>query len=583
MSSKDSIVNAKTSLASRADVLAFRGVIDAVPHPIFVKDEQTRFVVVNELFCELMGHSFEELIGKTDYDFFPKEQADVFRGNDLRVLSTGVANENEELFGAEKESIRTIITRKKRVAMSDGGRLLVGCITDISDFRRAEALVRHLADHDALTGLPNRRRFAQKTQEAVASSNLTEISYSILLIDLDRFKPVNDVYGHTVGDAVLCEIASRIQSVVREGDTVARLGGDEFAVICTAYPASENPKETASNLASRIIAKISVPIEVGEDSFNVGASVGIALCPEHGKDQDELLKSADIAMYKAKRDGRGRFHFFEKKMDAEVRSQASLEGDLRRAVASHEIHPHYQPLMELSKGKLVGFEILARWQHATLGNIAPDIFIPIAEKLGLISALTRELLRTACNDAKAWPDDLVLALNLSPLQLTDAMLPLQILAVLSETEFPPNRLEIEITEGALVKDLLGAKAILTSFQNLGVRISLDDFGMGYSNMYNLADLRFDKIKIDRSFIQSMSGNPESLAIVNAVLALSKRLGVPTLAEGVENKEAMLKLIDSGCEFGQGYLFGKAVSAFETSEIIAQARGPGVGGRKNAAA
>ncbi len=446
MSRTDSVVDAKTSLASRDDVLAFRGVIDAVPHPIFVKDEQTRFVVVNELFCELMGHPFEELIGKTDYDFFPKEQADVFRGNDLRVLSTGVANENEEFFGAEKESIRTIITRKKRVIMSNGGRLLVGCITDISDFRRAEALVRHLADHDALTGLPNRRRFAEKIQEAVASSNLTKTSYSILLIDLDRFKPVNDVYGHTVGDAVLCEIASRLQSVVREGNTVARLGGDEFAVICTANPASENPKEAASNLASRIIAKISVPIEVGEDSFNVGASVGIALCPEHGKDQDELLKSADIAMYKAKRDGRGRFHFFEKKMDAEVRSQASLEGDLRRAVASHEIHPHYQPLMELSKGKLVGFEILARWQHATLGNIAPDTFIPIAEKLGLISVLTRELLRTACNDAKAWPDDLVLALNLSPLQLTDPMFPLQILAVLNETEFPPNRLEIEITE-----------------------------------------------------------------------------------------------------------------------------------------
>ena len=583
MSRIDSVVDSKTSLASHAYVLAFRGVIDVVPHPIFVKDEQTRFVVVNELFCGLMGHPFEELIGKTDYDFFPKEQADVFRGNDLRVLNTGEANENEELFGGEAEKIRTIITRKKRVEMSDGSRLLVGCITDISDFRRTEALVRHLADHDALTGLPNRRLLTEKIKEAVTTSKLSNTSYSILLIDLDRFKPVNDVYGHTVGDAVLCEIASRLQSVVREGDTVARLGGDEFAVICCANRTSENPKDEASNLASRIIAKISIPISVGEHTFNVGASVGIALCPEHGTDKDGLLKSADIAMYKAKHDGRGRFHFFEMAMDAEVRSRASLEGDLRRAVATHEIHPHYQPLMELSKGKLVGFEILARWQHATLGNISPDIFIPIAEKLGLISTLTRDLLRAACNDAKAWPDDLVLALNLSPLQLTDPMLPLQILAVLNETEFSPNRLEIEITEGALVKDLLGAKAILTSFQNLGVKISLEDFGMGYSNMYNLADLRFDKIKIDRSFIQSMGGNPESLAIVNAVLALSKRLGVPTLAEGVENKEAMMKLIESGCEFGQGYLFGKAVPASETSEIIAQAHDLEVSGRKNTAA
>jgi diguanylate cyclase (GGDEF)-like protein/PAS domain S-box-containing protein len=564
-------VSSNTSLASHAEVLAFRGVIDAVPHPIFVKDEQTRFVVVNELFCELMGHSFEELIGKTDYDFFPKEQADVFRGNDLRVLSSGVANENEEFFGAEKENIRTIITRKKRVIMSNGGRLLVGCITDISDFRRAEALVRHLADHDALTGLPNRRRFSEKIKQAAAAANKVGESYGILLIDLDRFKPINDVYGHTAGDAVLCEIASRLQSLVREGDTIARLGGDEFAVICTTNDSIEDPEEVASVLASRIIAKIAVPVDIGEDSFNVGASIGIALCPLHGTDQDELLKAADIAMYKAKRDGRGRFHFFEQTMDLEARSQGKLESDLRRAVAAHHIRPHYQPLMELSKDKLVGFEILARWHHPVIGPIAPDVFIPIAEKLGLISSLTLDLLRTACRDAKAWPNDLILALNLSPTQLKDPMLPLEIRSVLGEADFPPDRLEIEITEDALVKDLQGAQAILSSFQNLGMKISLDDFGISYSSMYALADLRFDKIKIDRSFIQTMRANSESLAIVNAVLELSKRLGVPTLAEGVENKEAMISLIKRGCEFGQGYLFGKAVSASETLEIIESSR------------
>lgn len=572
MSMSNSFVGTQTSLASHADVLAFRGVIDAVPHPIFVKDEQTRFVVVNKMFCDLMGHPFENLIGKLDHDFFPKEQADVFRGNDLRVLNTGEENENEELFEAETADLRTIITRKKRMIMPDGRRLLVGCITDISDFRRAEALVRHLAEHDALTDLPNRRHLTKKLEEAAAATNISEYVYAILLIDLDRFKPINDVYGHTKGDAVLCEIASRLQSVIREGGTVARIGGDEFAVICTIDSAVETPREAASHLATRIIAKLSIPIDVGEDTFNVGASVGIALCPQDGKDQDELLKSADIAMYKAKRDGRGRFHFFEKAMDAEARRQANLEGDLRRAIASSEIQPHYQPLVELSKGKLIGFEVLARWQHPSLGSITPDIFIPLAEKLGLISPLTLQLLRTACGDAKLWPDDLVLALNLSPAQLTDPIIPLQILSVLNDTGFPPTRLEIEVTEAALVKDLLGAKAILMSFQNLGMKISLDDFGMGYSSMYNLADLRFDKIKIDRSFIQSMSGNAESLAIVNAVLALSRRLGVPTLAEGVENKEAMANLIDSGCEFGQGYLFGKAVPASETIAIIENSRG-----------
>lgn len=562
----------KMPLVSQADVLAFRGVIDAVPHPIFVKDDQTRFVVVNQKFCELMGQPFDNLMGKMDHDFFPKDQADVFRGNDLRVLNTGEENENEELFGAGTDELRTIITRKKRLTMPDGRQLLVGCITDISDFRRAEALVRHLAEHDALTDLPNRRHLTKKIKETAAATNSSKNAYSILLIDLDRFKPINDVYGHTKGDAVLCEIASRLQSVVRKGDTVARIGGDEFAVICTLANTAEKPLDAASNLATRIIAKISLPIEVGEDTFNVGASIGIAICPQDGRDQDELLKSADIAMYQSKRDGRGRFHFFEKTMDAEARSQASLEGYLRKAIASREIQPYYQPLMELSKGKLIGFEILARWQSASLGLIVPDVFIPLAEKLGLISTLTLDLLRIACKDSQLWPDDLTLALNLSPLQLSDPMLPMHILAVLTESGFPPNRLEIEVTESAMVRDLQGAKAILTSFQNLGMRISLDDFGMGYASMYNLADLRFDKIKIDRSYIQSMRDSPESLAIVNAVLALSKRLGVPTLAEGVENKDAMVSLIESGCEFGQGYLFGKAVPVSETLGIIESSRG-----------
>lgn len=572
MNVPDPIVDSQKSLASHPDVLAFRGVIDAVPHPIFVKDEETRFVVVNQMFCNLMGQPFDNLMGKMDHDFFPKEQADVFRGNDLRVLNTGEENENEELFGAGSDGLRTIVTRKKRLTMPDGRRLLVGCITDISDFRRAEALVRYHAEHDALTDLPNRRHLTKKIEEAAEASGLSKNAYAVLLIDLDRFKPINDVYGHTKGDAVLCEIASRLQSVVRKGDTVARIGGDEFAVICTVDTAMETAKEAASNLASRIITTISAPIVIGEDTFSVGASIGIAICPRDGRNQDELLKSADIAMYKSKREGRGKFHFFEKTMDAEARLQSSLEGDLRRAIASQEIEPFYQPLMELSKGKLVGFEILARWHHASMGPITPDRFIPMAEKLGLISSLTLNLLKTACEGAKLWPNDLILALNLSPVQLGDPMLPMQILAVLKENGFPPHRLEIEIAESSLVKDLEGAKAILTSFQRLGMKISLDDFGMGYSSMYNLADLRFDKIKIDRSFIQSMSGDPESLAIVNAVLALSKRLGVPTLAEGVENKEAMISLINSGCEFGQGYLFGQAVPISETLGIIESSRG-----------
>jgi diguanylate cyclase (GGDEF)-like protein/PAS domain S-box-containing protein len=565
-------VGSQTNLSSSADIAAFRGVIDAVPHPIFVKDDATRFLVVNQMMCDFMNRTYDELIGKVDHDFIPKEQADVFRGNDFRVLSTGEVNENEELFDAGGGDIRTIVTRKKRLVMPDGKRLLVGSITDISDFRRAEALIRHLAEHDALTGLPNRRRFAEKTKDATVRLGNSTTTYSILLIDLDRFKPVNDVYGHTAGDAVLCEIATRIQGLVRMGDTIARLGGDEFAVICAIDPALETSEEATALLASRIITKIQVPIDVGGTKVELGASIGIAQCPADGTDPNTLLQLADIAMYAAKRSGRGKYRFFDESLGAAVRDQANLEGDLRRAVAERQILPYYQPLMDLSRGSLVGFEILAQWQHAERGSVPPEIFIPLAEKLGLISQLSFHLLRTACLDAKRWPDQLVLALNLSPAQLTDNMLPMQVLGVLSESGFPPSRLEIEITEGALVKDLQVAKSILTSFQNLGMKISLDNFGGGYSNMYRLPELRFDKVKIDRSFIQSLRGNPESVTIVNAILDLSKRLGLPAIAHRVGDADAVMRLIEGGGEFGQGHAFGKAVSASEAAEIIARSTG-----------
>ena len=565
-------IGPQTNLSSSADIAAFRGVIDAVPHPIFVKDEGTRFLVVNQMMCDFMSRTYDELIGKVDHDFIPKEQADVFRGNDFRVLSTGEVNENEELFDAGGGDIRTIVTRKKRLVMPNGKRLLVGSITDISDFRRAEALIRHLAEHDALTGLPNRRRFAAKTKDATVRLGHSTTTYSILLIDLDRFKPVNDIYGHTAGDAVLCEIATRIQGLVRMGDTIARLGGDEFAVICAIDPALETSEEASALLAKRIIAKIQMPIDVGRTKVELGASIGIAQCPADGTDPDTLLQLADIAMYAANRGGRGKYQFFDESLGAAVRDQANLEGDLRHAVAVRQILPHYQPLMDLSRGSLAGFEILAQWQHPERGSVPPDVFIPLAEKLGLVSQLTFDLLRTACLDAKRWPDQLVLALNLSPVQLTDNMLPMQVLGVLSEAGFPPNRLEIEITEGALVKDLQVAKSVLTSFQNLGMKISLDNFGGGYSNMYHLPELRFDKVKIDHSFIQSLRDNPESVTIVNAILDLSKRLGLPAIAHRVGDADAVMRLIEDGGEFGQAHVFGKAVTASEAADIIRRSTG-----------
>ncbi len=547
------------------DVNALRGILDAVPHPIFVKDEETRFVIVNATMCALMNHTFDELIGKCDADFVPAEQADVFRGNDLRVLNTGEVNENEELFSDGEGRLRTIVTRKKRLVLPNNARLLVGCITDISDFRQAEALIRHHAEHDALTGLPNRRLFFETVEAALPRTARPGVAYTVLLIDLDRFKPVNDTYGHTAGDSVLCEVAERLKKVVRRGDVVARLGGDEFAIISQAR--IKGHADSAARLAARALAAIGRPIMVGNVAVDVGASIGISLCPENGVTAETLLHDADLAMYRGKHDGRGTFRFFEQRMDADMREQAALEAELRLAASNGDIVPFYQPLVEIPGGRVLGFEILARWNHPERGFVPPDIFIPITEKLGLISDLTFALLRTACRDALTWPGAPMLSLNVSPVQLADNLLPLQILAVLNEVGFPPGRLEIEITENALVADIEAAKAILASFQSLGIKVSLDDFGTGYSSLQHLRELPFDKIKIDRSFVQTMQENPESAKIISAILGLARSLGLPTTAEGIENADVMQRVADDGCEYGQGYYFGKAVPAAEIASLL----------------
>lgn len=550
-----------------SSVDALSGIIDAVPHPIFVKDEESRFVTVNEAMCRLMGRSHDDLIGRTDYDFVPREQADIYRGNDIRVLSSGESNDNEELLTDKDGRLRIIVTEKKRLVLAGGTRLIVGCITDISDFRQAEALIRHNAEHDALTGLPNRRLFYSKAAAAVAEAADGGMRCAVLLVDLDRFKPVNDIHGHATGDAILCAVASRLTASVRETDTVARMGGDEFAVLCR-YPADSGAERVAA-LAERLVSDVSKAIAIGDEnaSVSIGASIGIAEAPKHATDIDRLLHFADLAMYRAKSSGRGRFCFYDPSMEIELRDQAAMEADLRTAIAQGQIVPFYQPIFDLSEGSLVGFEVLARWQHPARGTIGPDLFIPVAERLGLATDITLPLLSRACRDAARWPRELTLAFNISPLQLHEPTLPLRLLAVLSETDFPPNRIEIEITESALVGDTDAARAMLATLRGLGMKSSLDDFGTGYSNMYHLQEMYFDKIKIDRSFVQSMQEDPEKGRIISAFVALARVLELPVVAEGIETRDAMTRAIEGGCSYGQGYYFGRAVPAGDVPKII----------------
>ncbi len=426
----------------------------------------------------------------------------------------------------------------------------------------AQKLAAALARHDALTGLPNRRVFADELHQAIMQSEAEGKDCAVLLLDLDRFKYANDLYGHQAGDTVLCEVAERLKAIVPAGSTLARLGGDEFAIVLV----GENQRPRLIRLAQRIITALAAPFSVLHAQVEIGATIGIALRSPQNDDSDALLRAADVAMYRAKRNGRGTFAFFEEGMDRELRNRARLEHDLRKAIVNNEILPFYQPLVSLPHRNILGFEILARWPRPE-GPIAPDVFIPIAEDTGLIVDLTYRLLKLACLDAKKWPSPLMLSLNVSPTQLKDSAFPQHVLAILIETGFPPQRLELEITESAIMDDVEAAKATLTSLHNMGVSIALDDFGTGQSSLSHLRKLRLDKIKIDRSFVLSMRDNEDSRKLVDAILGIGKSLGLPTTAEGIEREDDADWLAQHGCTYGQGYLFGKAMPAADVDKFL----------------
>jgi diguanylate cyclase (GGDEF)-like protein len=433
--------------------------------------------------------------------------------------------------------------------------------------RAAKERAYRLARHDALTGLPNRRVFAAELDSALARAQSGGLPATIFLIDLDEFKKVNDLQGHPVGDAVLCEIGRRLEAVMRKQDTVARLGGDEFAIITESEAELQPQLDAAMRLAGRIIAAIRQPICAGESKIKIGASIGIATCRADATDVDSLLRAADIAMYRAKESGRSTFRFFEQSMDDEMREQEALERDLAAAISHGEIKPYYQPLVDIADNHIRGFEALARWNHPTRGFIPPDVFVPIVEQLGLMPDMTNSMLRQACRDARHWPEDIRIAVNFSPSEFKDPHLPERIIAISEQAGMAPARLEIEITETALVSDIEGTKKIINSLQALGMTVCLDDFGTGYSSLYHLRELKFDKIKIDRSFVQSMELNPGSEKIVDAILSLSSSLNLPTVAEGIESPALRALLSTKGCKYGQGYFYGKAMPAAQAADLI----------------
>jgi diguanylate cyclase (GGDEF)-like protein len=426
-----------------------------------------------------------------------------------------------------------------------------------------------LALHDPLTGLPNRRFFSEKLQE-VLSQCTPDRRAAVLMLDLNHFKALNDVYGHAAGDKALIAFAERISKLAPARAVIARVGGDEFAVVQPAIASLED----ITAFTHRIIASMTDRIMIEDTWVALDAGIGIAVAPDNGTEPDRVMRRADLALYRAKAEGGSRIRFFETDMDRFVERRARLDRELRAALERGEIEVHYQPLLQLDTGKIIGFEALARWTSPSYGPVGPAEFIAIAEECGLINELGDKLLRIACRDATRWPETMTLSFNISPLQQRNVSLGLRVLSILSETGLNPRRLELEITESALVKDAGLAQKIVDELRAAGVRIALDDFGTGYATMSQLMALRFDKIKIDHNFISRLGMDPQSEVIVRATVGLARGLGLAATAEGVEQKSQLEALKTIGCTEGQGYLFGKAIPAGEIPALLAEAESAG---------
>jgi diguanylate cyclase (GGDEF)-like protein/PAS domain S-box-containing protein len=505
------------------------------------------------------NRSFLRLANYRSADRLPQRLQDLFHGFEpIRLPADGDAKATEcQLVRPDGSECEVEVLLRSLNWQGADRRVLA--VRDISERKESAARIAHLAYHDTLTGLPNRTVFADHVAQTVDRAAVSGDPISVLCIGLDGFKAFNDLYGHAAGDELLFAVGNRLRAVVQGNELVARLGGDEFAIdqLGGAQPAH------AGLLAERIVSAFESRFAIGEQAVRIGASVGIAVFPTDAKDAAGLLKNADMALWRAKAEGRSLVRFYEAAMDEALRQRRQLEADLRIAFAKRELNLHYQPLADLDSGRIFGFEALLRWNHPQLGPISPEVFIRLAEESGLIIELGEWVLQEACAEAARWTPALKLAVNLSPVQFLHDDLVGSIERVLAETKLEPARLDLEVTEGLLIKDAAGALATLQRLKALGVEIAMDDFGTGYSSLSYFRMFPFDKVKIDRSFVHDIA-NPQALAIIRSVIGLGHGLKVPVLAEGVETVEQLEILRAEGCDQVQGYLISRPnpISHFE---------------------
>jgi len=532
---------------------SFRLLFENNPIPLFIYDPSTaRLLAANEAATQHYGYAPGKLADMPAQQLFPPDTwHDARRALEQQTATPERVWRQRTWDGFNVDSI--FFTRH----IDHGGRpAVLVSVFDVTERRRAEAKMAHMARHDGLTGLANRTRFREVLNDRLGKLNDEGSAMAVLIIDLDDFKSVNDTLGHSVGDAVLSEAARRMGKAAGDGVLVARLGGDEFAILAPVEEGARSPVE----LAEKIIEEMSLPIDTGQHMVRIGASVGIAIAPQDSARPEEIMKFADLALYSAKRNGRGSSCLFEPQMDAHAQQKRQLEADLRRAIEQGELAVYYQPLIELRTGETEAYEALLRWNHPERGMVSPLEFVPLAEEVGLIDGIGQFVLQTACRDAADWPAGTRVAVNISPVQFRSAGLLTTVVQALGQSGLDPSRLELEITEAVLIEKSEGVLATMHALRGLGVLIAMDDFGTGYSSLSYLRNYPFSKIKIDRSFVDQLDRRPDSQAIVRAIISLGESLGMTVTAEGIEEPAVLEYLKAHGCLQGQGYIFAEPLPA-----------------------
>ena len=566
LSIRDIIMQALTMTRKEAKLAArfaeqakrFDIALNNMSHGLCMLDQQDRLQVWNERFLELLhlnnapirvGMRISQLVRHSiragNYKSKSVKQV-------IDELAAGLAQDTFEQFQTSPDGDRTIAVSRRM--MAEGGSVII--LEDVTERQRAQERIAHLAKFDELTGLANRTQFRERINAILASTQASDNHVTIHLIDLDRFKAINDTLGHPVGDKLLQEVATRLSAVIKPADMITRFGGDEFVVLQTAT----KRRQDAKLLAQRLAKALERPFEIDGHRMDIGASIGIAMAPKDGIDADQLLKKADMALYAAKNGGRGSHRFFTAEMEEAVQARRTLELDLRDALALNQFELYFQPLVDLRTGRVTTCEALLRWKHPERGWVPPAVFIPVAEETGGIIALGEWVLHRACLEAATWPRDVKVAVNLSPVQFKERTLALQIVSALAKSGLAAHRLELEITERVLLEESGGTLATMEQFKQLGVGTALDDFGTGYSSLNYLHKFPFHKIKIDQSFIRDLGQERDARAIIRAVVSLGEGLDMVVVAEGIETEEQMKLVTAQGCHEGQGYYFGRPMNA-----------------------